>query len=385
LMAVAHYLEALDFQRKFIRIHAILGGKNPHLQSFLVGGMATPVDPDSQNALNAGTIAELRELIASARDFVTKVYIPDLLAVASFYKEWAGIGAGVGNYLAYGEYPEDDDANPKLYLPRGIIRKRDIGHVEAMNPEKISEYVKHSWYNYEGGDDKPLHPSKGETRPNYTGPNPPYERLQTDSKYSWLKSPRYDNEPMEVGPLSRMLVAYGSGQARVKELVGKVLGALSVGPEALFSTLGRVAARGIETQVIVEKLGDWVDALAANMARRDLRIQDNSKWDPSSWPNECWGAGFHEAPRGALGHWVNIRDGAIANYQCIVPSTWNAGPRDANDKRGPYEEALVGTPVAKPEQPLEILRTVHSFDPCMACGVHVVDIDKRELARVKVQ
>ena len=385
LMAVAHYLEALDFQRKFIRIHAILGGKNPHLQSFLVGGMATPVDPDSQNALNAGTIAELRELIASARDFVTKVYIPDLLAVASFYKEWAGIGAGVGNYLAYGEYPEDDDANPKLHLPRGIIHKRDIGHVEAMNPEKISEYVKHSWYNYEGGDDKPLHPSKGETRPNYTGPNPPYERLQTDSKYSWLKSPRYDNEPMEVGPLARMLVAYGSGQARVKELVGKVLGALSVGPEALFSTLGRVAARGIETQVIVEKLGDWVDALAANMARRDLRIQDNSKWDPSSWPNECWGAGFHEAPRGALGHWVNIRDGAIANYQCIVPSTWNAGPRDANDKRGPYEEALIGTPVAKPEQPLEILRTVHSFDPCMACGVHVVDIDKRELARVKVQ
>jgi Ni,Fe-hydrogenase I large subunit len=180
-----------------------------------------------------------------------------------------------------------------------------------------------------------------------------------------------------------MLVAYGSGHARVKELVSAVLKKLGVGPEALFSTLGRVAARGIETQVLAEKMGEWIDQLAANMARRELRIHDNSKWEPSSWPKDCMGAGFHEAPRGALGHWVHIKDGVIANYQCVVPSTWNAGPRDAQGQRGPYEEALLGTPVADPAKPIEILRTVHSFDPCMACGVHVVDASRRKLAEVR--
>jgi len=384
LMAVAHYLEALDFQRRFIRIHAVLGGKNPHLQSFLVGGAATPIDPDSQNALNLGTIAQLRELVASAREFVTRVYVPDVLAIASFYKDWGAIGSGVGNYLAYGEYPEDDGPAPKLYFPSGVIRKRDLGRVESMDQEKISEYVKHSWYEYDGGDDKGLHPFKGETHPKYTGPNPPYERLFTEAKYSWLKSPRYDGEPMEVGPLARMLIAYASGHPQVKALVDKALASLGVGPSTLFSTLGRVAARAVETQVIVEKMQDWVDGLAENMVRRDLRIHDQSKWEPASWPAECWGAGFHEAPRGALGHWVHIRGGAIVNYQCVVPSTWNAGPRDADARRGPYEEALVGTPLAKPDQPLEILRTVHSFDPCIACGVHVLDLEGRELARVRV-
>ena len=385
LMAVAHYLEALDWQRKFIRMHAILGGKNPHLQSFLVGGMATPIDPDSQSALNVGTIAELRELTAKARDFVTRVYLPDLLAVASFYKDWAGYGAGVGNYMVYGEYPEDDGAQPQLFLPSGVIRKRDLSKVEALDPAKITEQVKHSWYEYAGGDDQALHPFKGETKPKYTGPTPPYERLDTQAKYSWLKSPRYEGEPMEVGPLARMLVAFASGHARVQELVKGALGKLGVGAEALFSTLGRVAARGIETQVLAEKIEDWVDALAQNMGRRELRIHDNAKWEPATWPRECSGAGFHEAPRGALGHWVHIRNGEIANYQCIVPSTWNAGPRDATGRRGPYEEALLGTPVADAAQPLEILRTVHSFDPCMACGVHVVDARRREVARVRVQ
>ncbi len=382
LMAVAHYLEALDWQREVIRMHAVLGGKNPHLQSFLVGGMATPVDPDQQASLNLGTIAELRGLIAKAKDFVTRVYIPDVLAVASFYKDWAGYGAGVGNYLVYGEYPEDDGASPALFFPSGVIWKKDLTKVDAFDPAKITEYVTHSWYAYGGGDGQGLHPSRGETTPKYTGPEPPYERLTTDAKYSWLKSPRYDEQPMEVGPLARMLVAYGRGQPRVKELVGAVLGKLGVGPEALFSTLGRVAARAIETQVLAEKIGTWVDALAENMGRRELRIHDNSKWDPSSWPADAAGAGFHEAPRGALGHWVHIRKGAITNYQCVVPSTWNAGPRDAAGKRGPYEEALLGTPVADPEQPVEILRTVHSFDPCMACGVHVLDATKREIKRV---
>jgi [NiFe] hydrogenase large subunit/hydrogenase large subunit len=388
LMAVAHYLEALDWQREFIKMHAVLGGKNPHLQSFLVGGMATPVDPNSQAALNTHTVAALKQFVANARDFVTRVYIPDLLAIASFYKDWAGHGRGVGNYLAYGEYPDDDTATPALFLPRGIIRGRDLSKVEPFDQAKVTEYVSHSWYQYQAGDGASLHPYQGETNPNYTGPTPPYELLgleaNTDKKYSWLKSPRYDGEPMEVGPLARMLVAFVSGHARVKELVSAVLKQLNVGPEALFSTLGRVAARGIETQIIAEKMDAWVDALAANMGAGELRIHDNSKWDPSTWPADAMGAGFHEAPRGALGHWASIHNGLISNYQCVVPSTWNAGPRDAKGRRGPYEEALLATPVADPERPVEILRTVHSFDPCMACGVHVVDANRRELARVRV-
>ncbi|MBP6844157.1 MAG: nickel-dependent hydrogenase large subunit [Kofleriaceae bacterium] len=385
LMAVAHYLAALEWQRDFIKLHAVLGGKNPHLQSFLVGGMATPVDPSSPAALNIHTIAVLQKLIAGARAFVSKVYIPDLLAVASFYKDWAGIGAGVGNYLVYGEYPLTDGANAPRYLPGGVIRGRDLSKVEPFAPEKITEQVTHSWYDYSGGDAAALHPSVGETRPHYTGPKPPYERLDTNAKYSWLKSPRYDGAPMEVGPLARMLVAYASGHAQVKGLVDGALAKLGVGPEALFSTLGRVAARGLETQLLVDKLGDWVDELAGNMDKGDLRIHDSDRWDPSSWPKDCAGAGFHEAPRGALGHWVHVKGGKIAGYQCVVPSTWNAGPRDGQQQPGPYEAALLGTPVADPEQPLEVLRTVHSFDPCMACGVHVVDPKGRELARVQVR
>jgi len=384
LLAVAHYLEALDWQREVIKVHAILGGKNPHLQSFLVGGMATPVDPDRQASLNAGTIAQVQSLIAKAHDFVAQVYIPDVLAVASFYKDWAAIGGGVGNYLVYGDYPEDDGPNAPLFLPAGVIRNKDISKVERLDPSKITENVHHSWYEYAGGDANGLHPFQGETTPKYTGPRPPYERLDLGAKYTWLKSPRYDGIPMEVGPLSRMLVAYASGHPRVKELVTLVLTKLGVGPEALFSTLGRVAARAIETLLLAEKQGEWLDQLAANMGRRELRIHDNSKWDPSTWPAECSGAGFHEAPRGALGHWVRIENGAIANYQCIVPSTWNAGPRDASGRRGPYEEALLETPVADPAKPVEILRTIHSFDPCLACGVHVLDGRKREIARVRI-
>ena len=384
LMALAHYLEALDWQRRFIKIHAILGGKNPHLQSFLVGGMATPVDPDAQASLNMGTIAALRKLVAEGVDFVRRVYVPDVLAIASFYKDWFSIGAGVPNYLSYGEYPVSDSPQPELYIPGGVIHNQDLSKIASVDQAKIDEYVTHSWYDYTVGDTTGLNPYKGETNPHYTGPKPPYQRLDVDQKYSWLKSPRYDGAPMQVGPLARMLVAYGLGRpSRAKELIDKSLAQLNAPPSALFSTLGRIAARAIESQVLVESMGMWVDALAENMARRDYRIQDTSKWDPSTWPQDCFGAGFHEAPRGALGHWVHITGGKIAKYQCVVPSTWNAGPRDAQGQAGPYEASLVGTPVAKPEQPLEILRTVHSFDPCMACGVHVVDATKRELARVR--
>jgi [NiFe] hydrogenase large subunit/hydrogenase large subunit len=346
--------------------------------------MATPIDLDRQASINAGTIAQLKKLLGQARSFVRDVYLPDLLAIAPFYKDWAGYGSGVGNYLVYGEYPEDDGDTPKLFLPSGVIRNRQIGNVERFDPQKVTEYITHSWYEYSAGDGKSLHPFQGETKPKYTGPKPPYERLDTAGKYSWLKSPRYEDQPMEVGPLARMLVAYGRGVPEVKALVDQVLAKLGVGPDALFSTLGRIAARGIETAVLADRMGVWIDQLADNMNRHDYRICDNSKWEPSSWPKEATGAGFHEAPRGALGHWVQIKDGAIRKYQCVVPSTWNAGPRDAAGKPGPYEAALVGTPVADPEQPLEILRTVHSFDPCMACGVHVLDPSGAEIVRVRV-
>ena len=383
LMAVAHYLEALEWQRDFIRMHAVLGGKNPHLQSFLVGGMATPVDPDEQASINMHTVAKLRALIADARRFVSQVYIPDVLAVASFYKEWAGYGAGVGNYLVYGEYPEDDGPAPRLFFPAGVIKGRDLTRVHPVDPALITEYVTHSWYAYEGGDAQGLHPASGETTPTYTGPKPPYEHLDTSAKYSWLKAPRYDGLPMEVGPLSRMLVGYASGHEGIKALVGAVLGKLGVGPAALFSTLGRIAARAIETQLLVDHMDTWLDDLAHNMGRGELRIHDADHWDPETWPQDAMGAGFHEAPRGALGHWVHIQGGKIANYQCVVPSTWNAGPRDAKGQPGPYEAALVGNPVVDPEQPLELLRTVHSFDPCMACGVHVLDPGGREIVAVR--
>lgn len=386
LMAVAHYLEALDWQREVIKMQALLGAKNPHAQTYLAGGMSIPVDPNSQNALNAGSIAFMQGVSRKALDFVSKVYIPDLLAVASFYKDWAGYGAGVGNYLSYGQFPNDGESNTaNTYFPRGIIKGRDLSTVHPVDHTKVSEYVTHSWYEYSGGDDKSRHPWAGETNYKYTGPQPPYEFLDTDNKYTWLKAPRYDDMSMEVGPLSRMLVAYASGHQRVKEVVDAVLKHLGVGPAALFSTLGRVAARGIETLITAEMLPVWIGELAENMKKGDVKIHNSEKWDPSTWPKEAQGYGLYEAPRGSLGHWVKIKDGKIENYQCVVPGTWNGSPRDAMNQRGPYEEALIGTPVANIEQPVEILRTVHSFDPCMACAVHVVDPDGNEVIRIRVK
>ncbi|NOY54118.1 MAG: nickel-dependent hydrogenase large subunit [Deltaproteobacteria bacterium] len=385
LMAVSHYLEALDWQRDIIRIHALLGAKNPHLQTFLVGGMAVPVDPNSQNALNAGSLAFMKELATKIRRFVEQVYIPDLLAVASFYKEWAAYGGGVGNYLVYGEFPNNNVSNTdNLWLPRGIIMNRDLSTVLPVDQEKIREYVTHSWYEYPEGNATGRHPYEGETNDRYTGPKPPYDFLNTDAEYSWLKAPRYEETSMEVGPLARMLVAYASGHAEVKAAVNLVLGKLGVGPEALFSTLGRTAARGVETLVIADRLPGWIDELAANMKKGDLRVHADEKWDPATWPKTAQGYGWYEAPRGALGHWIKIRKTKIDNYQMVVPSTWNGSPMDAGGKKGPWEAAIIGTPVADPEKPLEILRTVHSFDPCMACAVHVIDPEGKEVIRVKV-
>jgi Ni,Fe-hydrogenase I large subunit len=385
LMAVAHYLEALDWQREVIKIHAILGSKNPHPQTYLVGGMAIPLDPNSAAALNADKLALQHQLLVTAKEFVDQVYLPDVLAIAPFYKDWAGLGAGVGNYLAYGDYPIDTSGDPaRLWLPRGVILNRDLSTVHPMDHKQITEWVTRSWYEYSDGDGKAKHPWDGETNPKYTGPKPPYEFLETDKKYTWLKAPRYNGLPMEVGPLSRMLVAYASGHKAVKPAVDGALKALGVGPAALFSTLGRIAARAIETQVMAAELLAWHDQLVASIKRGDLKIHNGERWDPATWPKEAQGWGFHEAPRGALGHWVRIKDGAIVNYQCVVPSTWNASPRDGKDQRGPYEASLLGTPVVDANRPVEILRTVHSFDPCMACAVHVTGPAREPITRIQV-
>jgi len=386
LMAVAHYLEALEFQRDFIRIHAVLGGKNPHLQTFLVGGMTTSLDPNEPQApLNPERFDFLVEVAQTAKTFVDQVLIPDVLAVAGFYQDWFSLGAGPGNYLSYGDLPQGSiQDTARYFLPRGIILNNDLSTVHPVDPGKVAEYVTHSWYEYTEGDQAAKPPSEGETNPQYTGPKPPYEFLDVDKKYSWLKAPRYEDQVMEVGPLSRMLVAYASGQPEVKAMVDGVLAKFKAPPKALFSTLGRIAARALETQLLSNHIVGWIEELRRNMDTGDLRIHSGDKWDPSTWPSSARGYGLFEAPRGSLGHWVEIENAVAKNYQVVVPTTWNAGPRDAKDRRGPYETALLNTPIADPERPLEILRTVHSFDPCLACAVHVVDARGRTYARREI-
>ncbi len=387
LMAVAHYLEALDWQRDVIRVHTIFGGKNPH-PNFLVGGMASAINLEDTGTINAESLTKIQGMIRRARRFVEEVYWPDLLAIASFYKEWAAIGGGVGNYLTVGEFPDGGNwrDHDSLYFPSGVIVGKNLGEVLPYDHEKVKEYITSSWYEYEGGDDVGLHPWEGETTPRYTGPEPPWTYLQDHEKYTWMKAPRYDDMPMEVGPLARMLVAYASGHDDVQEVVNEALARLEVGPEALFSTLGRTAARGVETVLLARRLETWFDALVARIRSGDTTTFNGELWDPSSWPRTAQGYGYLDAARGALGHWVQIEDGAISRYQCVVPSTWNCSPRDAQGQMGPYEAALTDNhPLVDPERPIEILRTIHSFDPCMACGVHVLDATGAEVTRVVVQ
>jgi Ni,Fe-hydrogenase I large subunit len=380
LLAVAHYLEALAWQKDFIRIHAALGGKNPHPQTFLVGGMSTAMDPNEPFAvINPERITFLRELVTGARKFVEQVYIPDVLAIAPLYKDWFTRGEGLGNFLSYGDYSSGNEKDPGSFLfPRGAIFNHDLSQVHPVDAAKITEFVSHSWYDYSDGDSNGKHPSQGETNPKYSGPKPPYDFLEVDKKYSWLKAPRYDGKPMEVGPLARMVVGYASGQKEIRELIDGTLKKLGATPAVLFSTLGRIAARALESLLMVRHLEPWVDELDSNLAHGKVKIFNPIHWDPSSWPASASGYGWHEAPRGSLGHWVEISGKSIKNYQAVVPTTWNAGPRDATGQRGAYEASLLNTPIADPDRPLEILRTIHSFDPCIACAVHVIDATGRE-------
>ena len=386
LIAVSHYLQALDWQRDVIRLHTVFGGKNPH-PNFLVGGMASAINLDEAATINAVRLAELTGMIARARAFVEQVYWPDLLTIAGYYKEWGAIGSGVPNYLACGEFPEADVRDvDKLYFPRGIILDKDLTKVHEYDQAKVREYIHSSWYEYQKGDEAGLHPYEGETFPRYTGPKTPWTYLQDETKYTWMKAPRYEGRAMQVGPLARMLVAYASGHRDVRDIVGEALGKLKVGPEVLFSTLGRTAARGMETVLITRKMEQWLGELITRIGNGDTATFTKEKWEPSTWPAKSEGYGYLDAPRGALGHWVQIEGGSISRYQCVVPSTWNCSPRDAQGQAGPYEASLADNhPLLDPQRPLEILRTIHSFDPCMACGVHVLDAEGREVVEVKVQ
>jgi hydrogenase large subunit len=389
LMAVAHYLEALAWQRDVAKLHAIFGGKNPH-PNFLVGGVACPIDLNSDSAINAKRLAQVQEIITKMQTFVDQVYIPDLLAIAGFYKDWGARGEGLGNFLTFGDFPEKGMDDPSSFLiPAGAILDRDLStiHDVDMNAaDEIQEYVSHSWYDYDGGKANGLHPYDGETNLNYSGPNPPYEQLDVEQSYSWLKSPRWKGHAMEVGPLARMLMLYASGNEQAQDLVNMTLKTLDVPVDALFSTLGRTAARGLETKIIADMMQTWQNNLVANIKAGDTKTHNEKLWEPATWPKQARGVGFMEAPRGGLAHWIVIEDEIIKNYQAVVPSTWNAGPRDQNGQPGAYEAALQDNhTLYDTKQPIEILRTIHSFDPCIACAVHVTDPDGEELIKVKVR
>jgi len=376
LIGVAHYLQALEWQKEIVKVHTIFGGKNPH-PNYLVGGVPCSINPNEVNSINAERLAFVGKLFDDAETFINQVYIPDLLAVAGFYKDWGAIGGGLQNYMCFGDLPTRGFADPSSFkFQRGVILNRNLSEVlpiDPKDPAEVQEFIAHSWYSYTDGNDAGKHPWDGQTTFNYTGPKPPYEQLEVEHKYSWLKTPRWKGNAMEVGPLARLLVAYASGNAEVKDAIGAVLKKLDVPVAALFSTLGRTAARGIETMLIARWAKEFYNQLLANIAKGDTRTADTTRWEPSTWPTEAKGVGLSEAPRGALSHWIVIKDQKIDNYQLVVPSTWNASPRDPRGQMSAYESSLVGTPVAKTDQPLEILRTIHSFDPCIACAVHIHD------------
>ena len=387
LMAVAHYLEALKWQKEIVKIHTIFGGKNPH-PNYLVGGMASAISLNGDNAINMQQLNVIQDLIRDAKTIVEQLYVPDLLAIASFYPEWTTIGGGLGNYMVYGDVPQNGiDDTSKYRIPRGVILNKNVNEVlplDHADPAQIAEEISHSWYEYPNGKSS-LHPWEGVTKAKYTGPKPPYSQLDENGQYSWVKAPRWKGNAMEVGPLARMLVGFASGRTEYKDVVTAALGQLKLPITALFSTLGRTAARGLETQLSVKWLQDEYDKLMNNLRAGDTTTADTSKWDPSTWPEDCKGYGPEEAPRGALCHWIHIKDKKIENYQIVVPSTWNASPRDAKGQHGAYESALIGTKVADSKRPVEILRTIHSFDPCLACATHVLSPEGEVLSEVVVR
>lgn len=387
LIALAHYLEALEWQKEMVKVHTIFGGKNPH-PNYLVGGMACSIGIDDASAINAERLAYVESLFKMGKAFIEQVYIPDLLAIAPYYLDWGAIGGGLGNFLVYGDLPTNGYGDFSSFkFPSGAILNKDLStvhEVDLKRDKEIEEYITRSWYEYSVGDQQGLHPWEGETNVKYTGPKPPYTHLNVDEKYSYVKTPRWKGHAMEVGPLARVLVGYASGREDFKEVVDSTLAKLNVPAAALFSTLGRTAARGLETVLVAQWAMEFFDQLITNIKNGDTRMAEMSLFDPEKWPATARGVGQSEAPRGALSHWINIEDKKIKNYQLVVPTTWNASPRDPEGGLSAYESALLNTPVDNAEQPLEILRTVHSFDPCMACAIHTYDEKGQHRSRVQV-
>ena len=398
LMAVTHYLEALDFQKDIMKIRTVFGGKDPH-PNWLVGGVPCAINIDGVGATGAINMERLN-LVSSIIDrtiaFIDQVYIPDLLAIAKFYKGWMyGGGISGQSLLSYGDIPDDanDYSASNLLMPRGAIINGDltkVHEVDLRDPEQIKEFVPHSWYKYPD-ESIGLHPWDGITDPHYSlGPNAKGTRtniqeLDEAAKYSWIKAPRWRGHAMEVGPLARYVIGYAQGNKEITEQINFVLKALDVPVTALFSTLGRTAARGLEAQWAAGKMRYFMDKLITNIKAGDLATANVTKWDPETRPASVKGVGFTEAPRGALAHWLKIENTKIANYQCVVPTTWNGSPRDEQGNIGAFEAALMNTKVERPEEPVEILRTLHSFDPCLACSTHIMGPDGAELTQVKVR
>ena len=380
LLATSHYLQALEYQRYANQIVAILGGKTPHIQNLTPGGVANAINLNSEATLNLDRLYQIKALFDKVIPFVQQVYFNDVCAVASFYPEWFGYGAGVTNYLSVPDIPLDTKST-KFALPGGTIFNGDLASFKPIaGPDDeyfrkaVVEDTTHAYYKTSS-----LHPWKGETEPEFTD-------FQDDGKYSWVKGPRFDGKPMQVGPLANVLCMFAAGEPLTTKWATKALETVAaisgkkVGPEVLHSTLGRHAARAIRCAVLADlALQQW------NLLVDNITGGDTKTFNVPSWPKgEVEGMGFHEAPRGTLSHWVVIDKDKIKNYQAVVPTTWNASPRDAKDVPGPYEAALLRNPVAQPEHPLEVVRTIHSFDPCMSCAVHTFDAEGTQLARVNV-
>ncbi len=398
LMAVTHYLEALDFQKDIMKIRTIFGGKDPH-PNWLVGGVPCAINIDGVGATGAINMERLNlvsSIIDQTQTFIDQVYIPDLLAIAQFYKGWLyGGGLSSTSLLSYGDIPDkaNDYSASNLMMPRGAIINGDLSkvhEVDLRDPDEIQEFIPHSWYRYPDAS-VGLHPWNGITDPFFSighkakGTKTNIEQLDESFKYSWIKAPRWKGHAMEVGPLARYVIGYAQGNKEITEQIEFVLKTLDVPVEALFSTLGRTAARGLEAQWAAGKMRYFMDKMMDNLKSGDLATANVTKWDPSTWPDEVKGVGFTEAPRGALGHWLKIKDTKLENYQCVVPTTWNGSPRDEKGNIGAFEAALLNTKVERADEPVEILRTLHSFDPCLACSTHVMSEDGTELTNVKVR
>ena len=379
LMAVAHYLQALHWQRDMIKIHTIFGGKNPH-PNFLVGGMACAINMENDQTINQYAISTIQQLIDTCHSFIHKVYYPDVCAIAGFYKDYFRIGAANPNVFATGDPSEINTGAPagKGMIKPGVLLGGDYKTVIPFDQDKIAEFVTSAWYEYTEGRNAGLAPYDGQTKADYNGPQPPYTWISDRPQYTWVKAPRYDGHAMSVGPNARMMLGYAQGAAPIVERANELFDRLGLPREnGLFnSTYGRTYGRALDAMINVDMMVEQMKSFVRRIKNGDTATFNPAKWEPATWPKKCKGVGWVEAPRGSLSHWVRIENETVANYQCVVPSTWNSSGRDAEGQMGPYEYSLAHTgehPLVDPAQPIEPLRTVHSYDPCQSCAVHLHD------------